>query len=152
MKGIVYGIQSERLGHIDISYSLLATKAHATRNGYSLVSARGIASEYCYIVAVKIDNDWINITDNKQIGKWCIEISDISAARVFVRGDYLSDFVMLYGDGKIGTDLKLPERVIDYLIKLSKARTKAVVFSDCVFVRRICDCTKLKRLYKKQGA
>ena len=29
---------------------------------------------------------------------------------------------------------------------------KAVAFSSCVFVRRICDCTKLERLYKKQGA
>lgn len=57
----IYGIVNSEGAHIDISKSLNATKAYATKHGYKQVSVRYNCGYNCQIIAEKINNKWITI-------------------------------------------------------------------------------------------
>jgi hypothetical protein len=57
----IYGIVNSNGVHIDISQSLNAAKAYATRHGYKQVSIRYNCGYNCQIIAEKRANKWITI-------------------------------------------------------------------------------------------
>ena len=54
----IYGIIDSNGGHIDISKSLNAAKAYATKHGYKQVSIRYNCGYVCQIIAEKRQNKW----------------------------------------------------------------------------------------------
>lgn len=57
----IYGIVNSEGVHIDISQSLNAAKAYATKHGYTKVSIRYNCGYVCQIIAEKRKNKWITI-------------------------------------------------------------------------------------------
>lgn len=57
----IYGIVNSEGVHIDISQSLNAAKAYATKHGYKQVSIRYNCGYVCEIIAEKIQNKWVTI-------------------------------------------------------------------------------------------
>jgi hypothetical protein len=57
----IYGIVNNEGVHIDISQSLNAAKAYATKHGYKQVSIRYNCGYICQIIAEKTNNKWTKL-------------------------------------------------------------------------------------------
>lgn len=62
MGKVIYGVKSGISGsHIDISYSLKATKRLATMRGYSVITSRHTDHYYVDEIFKKVNGEWVRI-------------------------------------------------------------------------------------------